>query len=93
MSDNAGGHSSIVGLSIPTTVKRQPSAKEPLPMDWSDWWCWEIEITPRLLKRMVDRRFNELDLRLMMDSATGFHDDQEQGRLSSKRPTTKGARR
>jgi hypothetical protein len=50
-------------------------------MHWPDWWSWEIELTPHLLKRMVDRRFNEVDLRLMLDAAIGFRDNHEEGRF------------
>ena len=50
-------------------------------MNWPDWWSWELELAPHLLKRMLDRRFNEVDLRLMLDEATGFHDNHEEGRF------------
>jgi hypothetical protein len=50
-------------------------------MEWPDWWSWELEFTPHLLKRMVDRRFNEVDLRIMLDSATDFYENHEQGRF------------
>jgi hypothetical protein len=50
-------------------------------MDWPDWWSWEIELTPHLMKRMVDRQFNEVDLRLMLDAATSFHENHEEGRF------------
>lgn len=30
---------------------------------WPDWWEWEIDLTPHLLKRMEDRDFSEVDLR------------------------------
>lgn len=35
------------------------SLKRPFP----DWWDWQLDLTPHLLKRMDDRDFNELDLR------------------------------
>jgi hypothetical protein len=28
--------------------------------DWPEWWFWDLEFTPHLLKRMVDRRFIEV---------------------------------
>jgi hypothetical protein len=59
-------------------------------MDWPDWWSWEIEITPHLMKRMVDRQFNEVDLRLMLDAATGFHENHEESRFVVE--TTYGGR-
>jgi hypothetical protein len=33
---------------------------------WPDWWEWEIDLTPHLLKRMEDRDFSEVDLREML---------------------------
>ncbi|MBV8678518.1 MAG: DUF4258 domain-containing protein [Planctomycetaceae bacterium] len=50
-------------------------------MDWPDWWSWDLELTPHLFKRMLDRRFNEVDLRLMLDAATGFRENHEEGRF------------
>lgn len=47
---------------------------------WPDWWEWELELSPHLLKRMVDRHFNETDLRVMMTAATGYRADHEPGR-------------
>ena len=44
-------------------------------MNWPVWWEWEIEITPHLVKRMVQRDFTEVDLRGMLGSATGFRPD------------------
>jgi hypothetical protein len=45
------------------------------------WWSWEIEITPHIEKRMVQRYFNEIDLRTMLHSATNFEKDIEEGRF------------
>ena len=36
---------------------------------WPDWWDWELELTPHLLKRMIDREFSEVDLRIMLANA------------------------
>ena len=47
---------------------------------WPEWWNWDLEFSPHLLKRMVDRSFNEADLRLMLEEATGYHEDHEPGR-------------
>ena len=33
---------------------------------WPEWWNWELELSPHLLKRMVDRRFTEVDVRRML---------------------------
>lgn len=38
-------------------------------MDRPDWWDWELELTPHLLKRMSDRGFNEADIRTMLEDA------------------------
>lgn len=35
--------------------------------DWPPWWQWELELTPHLLKRMVDRGFTEVELREMLE--------------------------
>lgn len=48
--------------------------------DWPAWWDWELEFTSHLLKRMVDRRFSETDLRSMMDRAVSLREDAEPGR-------------
>lgn len=44
-------------------------------MEWPDWWDWEIELSPHLLERMVDRSFNEAELREMLEDASGFRRD------------------
>ena len=44
-------------------------------VEWPDWWSWELEFSPHLFKRMVDRDFNEADLRLMLERAMGYHED------------------
>jgi Domain of unknown function (DUF4258) len=48
--------------------------------EWPDWWSWELELSPHLLKRMVDRSFSETDLRQMLDDAVGYHANHEEGR-------------
>jgi len=47
---------------------------------WPAWWEWEIELSSHVLKRMVDRRFSEVDLRSMMSDATSIRKDHEPGR-------------
>ena len=42
---------------------------------WPEWWEWELELSPHLLKRMVDRRFTEVDLRRMLERASGHRED------------------
>ena len=47
---------------------------------WPPWWNWELELSPHLLKRMVDRRFTETDLRDILERAAGFRRDVVPGR-------------
>ena len=47
---------------------------------WPDWWSWELELSPHLLKRMLDRGFNEAELRSMLEDATAYHADVMEGR-------------
>ncbi len=47
---------------------------------WPEWWTWELELSAHLLKRMVDRGFTEVDLRLMLENATGYTQNHEPGR-------------
>jgi len=49
-------------------------------VEWPDWWHWELELSQHLLKRMVDRQFNEIDLREMLEDAERYHPDVEAGR-------------
>ena len=48
--------------------------------DWPEWWDWELELSPHLFKRMDDRRFTEIDLRRMLERATGYRPDVVEGR-------------
>ena len=47
---------------------------------WPFWWSWELELTPHLFKRMLDRRFTEVDLRSMLEHAKGYRQDIVEGR-------------
>lgn len=49
-------------------------------VEWPEWWDWDVELSPHLLGRMKDRRFSEVDLRLMLEGASGYHADCEPGR-------------
>jgi hypothetical protein len=49
-------------------------------MGWPAWWDWELELTPHVLKRMVDREFTEVDLRQMLEDASSIRHDVEEGR-------------
>ena len=48
---------------------------------WPSWWAWELELTAHLLKRMEDRGFNEVDLRHMLEYASGHTPDIVEGRF------------
>jgi hypothetical protein len=43
--------------------------------EWPAWWDWEIELTPHVEKRMVDRGFTELELRAMLERANRFRQE------------------
>ena len=49
-------------------------------LSWPEWWGWEIEFTPHLLKRMEDRNFNEVDLREMLERSKSYKKDIIEGR-------------
>lgn len=49
-------------------------------MKWPDWWDWELEITPHIEKRMIQRNFTETDLRDMMEQAKLYRADDVKGR-------------
>ena len=49
-------------------------------MNWPDWWSWELEFTPHLEKRMLQRDFSDIDLRSMLDRATNHRPDEIEGR-------------
>lgn len=51
-----------------------------MPQEQPDWWDWPLELTPHVLRRMVDRRFTETDLRTMWHDATLVRPDHIQGR-------------
>jgi hypothetical protein len=42
---------------------------------WPPWWEWELKFNPHLAKRMEDRRFNEIELRRMLEGASGYRRD------------------
>ena len=49
-------------------------------VEWPEWSSWELELSAHLLKRMTDRRFNEVELRLMLEGASGYGENCEPGR-------------
>src|SRR5436309_309039 len=54
---------------------------------WPPSWEWALELTPHLLKRMVDRRFTEVDLREMLEGAAGYRPDHRGGTLRDRLPS------
>ena len=44
------------------------------------WWDWELEISPHVVKRMIDRSFSELDLRTMLEYSRDLKPDIIEGR-------------
>ena len=47
-----------------------------------EWWAWDVELSPHLMRRMKDRRFNEVDLRSMLRDAAGYHENYVEGRYA-----------
>ena len=47
-------------------------------MRWPVWWDWDLELTPPVLKRMLDREFTEVDLRQMLEDASSLKRDVEE---------------
>jgi len=45
-----------------------------------EWWDFELELSPHILDRMIDRDFSEADLRLMIEVADGFRPGSSGGR-------------
>jgi hypothetical protein len=52
-----------------------------VPTSWPDWWGWELELTSHLERRMEERDLTELDLREVLEAATGFSPNIEVGRF------------
>ena len=44
-------------------------------LNWPEWWSWELELSAHVLKRMGDRRFDEVVLRRMLEHAGGYRED------------------
>ncbi len=51
-----------------------------LRRDWPPWWDWELELWDHAEERMEDRPFTEVDLRRMMEEATGYKKARRRGR-------------
>ena len=50
-------------------------------MAFPEWWSWELELTPHVEERMVDRGFTEVELRQILERATSFRADVVEGRF------------
>jgi len=46
-----------------------------VPREWPNWWSWDVELSPHLLKRMIDRQFTEVDLRAMLHLSRRYRQD------------------
>jgi hypothetical protein len=44
------------------------------------WWNWELVLTFHVERRMEDRGFTEVDLRAMLEMASGWQPDYVEGR-------------
>ena len=49
--------------------------------EWPDWWHWELDLARHLFKRMAERDFTVVDVRAMLEDATGWRPDHEPGRF------------
>jgi len=49
-----------------------------------DWWNFELELSPHVEERMIDRGFSEVDLRLMIETTGAIR------RGGAKRPMDLG---
>ncbi len=47
---------------------------------WPSWWEWELDFSDHVYKNMPVREFTEVDLRRMMENATSYRPDIEEGR-------------
>jgi len=45
-----------------------------------EWLDWELELSPHLFRRMIDRRFNEVDIRTMLEEISSIDVDSVPGR-------------
>jgi hypothetical protein len=69
-----------------TRIDAQQNARETAHVarskeNWPNWWQWELDCSnPHLAKRMIDRSFNETDLRAMLANASGLQEDASPGR-------------
>ena len=48
--------------------------------NWPPWYEWDLEFNAHLEERMKDRGFDEVDLRVMIETASGFREVHVEGR-------------
>jgi hypothetical protein len=48
---------------------------------WPEWWDWELAFTGHVERRMDERQFTEVDLRSMLQHASGFSPSVATGRF------------
>lgn len=48
--------------------------------DWPEWWEWELAIIEHAEERMQVRHFTEVELRDMLERATGYRPGRVPGR-------------
>lgn len=48
---------------------------------WPEWWNFELVISSHAVDRMDERGFSEVDLRTMLEDATGFRPSIVPGRF------------
>ena len=48
-------------------------------MNWPEWWSWELVLSRHLLRRMVEREFNEIEIRTMVNDAAGVTYESDTG--------------
>ena len=47
---------------------------------YPDWWNFELELSPHVEERMIDRGFSEIDLRLMFEATVAMRPGVAKGR-------------
>ncbi len=50
------------------------------PLARPEWWDWEVAFTPHIEARMEERGFSEVELRAMLNDASGFAPARRSGR-------------
>jgi hypothetical protein len=52
-----------------------------MPLEtYPDWWNFELELSPHVEERMIDRGFSEVDLRLMFEATFAIRSGVAKGR-------------